>query len=76
MEPEVTMGDPSITERMTLSHLRARIRAGAYQDDLYAGEESHLLFLRWLVRQGWANEWQVADEARHEEQRDTCLIQN
>ncbi len=63
MDQLVKMGDHPMTERMTLSHLRARIRAGAYQDDLYALEERRLLFLRWLVWQGWVNEWQVTDEA-------------
>ena len=63
MDQLVKMGDHPMTERMTLSHLRARIRAGAYQDDLYNLGERRLLFLRWLVRQGWVNEWQVEDEA-------------
>ena len=62
-------------ERMRLVHLRARIRAGAYQDDLYALEERRQLFLRWLVQQGWVNEWQVADEARHEEQEGASYVE-
>lgn len=50
-------------EQMTLSLLRARIRAGGYADDQYAEPERRLLFLRWLVEQGWVNEWQMAEEA-------------
>lgn len=76
MEPRVKLGDAPQTERMTLSRLRARIRAGAYQDDRYAEGELHLLFLRWLVRQGQLNEGQVTDEVRQEEQSDICLSPN
>lgn len=65
--PGVKRGDTPQTEPMTLSLLRARIRAGAYRDDQYALEEMRLLFLRWLVRRGQLNEWQVADEVRQEE---------
>jgi hypothetical protein len=63
MKLEVKKGDQSMPQRMTLSHLRARIRAGAYQDDQYADEERRLLFLRWLVGQGWVNEWQGQPKA-------------
>lgn len=65
-----------MTERMTLSHLRARIRAGAYQDDSYAPEERRQGFLRWLVRQGWVNEWPVADEARQEGQEGAGYVES
>lgn len=76
MEPGVKKAEAPQTEHMTLSHLRARIRAGAYQDDLSTDEERRLLFLCWLVRQGWVTEWQVVDEVRQEEQSDICLIPN
>lgn len=76
MEPRIKMEEAPQTERMTLSLLRARIRAGAYQDDRYAEGERHLLFLCWLVRQGQLNEWQVTDKVRHEERGDICLIPN
>jgi hypothetical protein len=42
-------GSPMI-ERMTLSRLRACIRAGAYRDDLTSQEEGSCSILRWLVR--------------------------
>lgn len=51
---------------MTLSHLRACIRAGAYEDDLYSLEERRLLFLRRLIRQGWVKEWEIGDTALEE----------
>lgn len=35
-----------MTERMTLSEMRALIRAETYQDDLTSQEERRLLFLR------------------------------
>ena len=76
MEPGVKMGEAPQTERMTLSQLRAHIRAGSYQDDRYAEGERHLLFLRWLVRRGQLNGWQVTAEVRQEEQSDICLSPN
>lgn len=65
-----------MTERMTLAQLRARIRAGAYQDDLTTLEERRLLFVRWLVRQGWLNEWTVADEASQEEREGANYVES
>lgn len=49
-------------ERMSLSLLRRRIRAGWYQDDLHSQEASRLLFLRWLVRAGLISEWNAEEE--------------
>lgn len=49
-------------ERMSLSLLRRRIRAGWYQDDLHSQEANHLLFLRWLVRAGLMSEWNEQEE--------------
>ncbi len=37
--------------------LRARVRAGGYQDDLVSEETNRLLFLRWMVRNGRISEW-------------------
>jgi hypothetical protein len=44
-------------ERMSLSLLRRRIRAGWYEDDMHSQEAQRLLFLRWLVREGLLSEW-------------------
>ena len=49
-------------ERMSLSLLRKRVRAGWYQDDLHSEEANHLLFLRWLVRAGLISEWTEEEE--------------
>jgi hypothetical protein len=55
-----------MTERMALSHLRDRICAGTYHDDLYTDEERRLLFLRWLIRQSHISEQEVLHEASEE----------
>ena len=49
-------------ERMSLSLLRRRVRAGWYQDDLHSQEANHLIFLRWLVRAGLMSEWAEDEE--------------
>jgi hypothetical protein len=49
-------------ERMSLSLLRRRVRAGWYQDDLHSQEANHLIFLRWLVRAGLMSEWNEEEE--------------
>ncbi len=49
-------------ERMSLSLLRRRVRAGWYQDDLHSQEANHLIFLRWLVRSGLMSEWTEEEE--------------
>jgi hypothetical protein len=49
-------------ERMSLSLLRRRIRAGWYQDDLRSQQTNHLIFLRWLVREGLLSEWDGVEE--------------
>ena len=49
-------------ERISLSLLRRRIRAGWYQDDLHSQEANHLLFLRWLVRAGLMSEWNEEED--------------
>jgi len=54
---------------MNLSLLRARIRAGGYQDDLHSITVNRLIFLRWLVQQGWVSEWSVADDEPSQPQR-------
>ncbi len=56
VEPAVSQQAPA-AERMSLSLLRRRIRAGWYEDDLRSEEANHLLFLRWLVREGLLSEW-------------------
>ncbi len=56
-EPAVIQSAPA--ERMSLSLLRRRVRAGWYEDDLYAQEARRLLFLRWLVREGLLSEWET-----------------
>ncbi len=56
IEPSVIQDAPT-GQRMTLSLLRRRIRAGWYEDDLRSEEANHLLFLRWMVRQGLLSEW-------------------
>lgn len=76
MEPGGKRAEAPQRERMTLSHLRARIRAGAYQDDRYAQGERHLLFVRWLVRQGQLNEWQATGGVGQEEPGDPRLLSN
>jgi hypothetical protein len=48
---------PDEGERMSLSLLRRRIRAGWYEDDVRSPEANHLRFLRWLVREGLLSEW-------------------
>ncbi len=53
-----------MAEKITLSLLRARIRAGEYQDDLHSPEENRLIFLRWLVQQGCFNEWDVEEQGK------------
>jgi hypothetical protein len=49
-------------ERMSLSLLRRRVRAGWYQDDLHSQEANHLIFLRWLVRSELMSEWTEEEE--------------
>jgi hypothetical protein len=44
----------------------AGIRAGAYEDNVYSLDERRLLFLRWLIQQGWVNEWEEGDAAPEE----------
>ena len=48
-------------ERMSLSLLRRRIRAGWYEDDLSSQSAQRLLFLRWLVREGLLTEWEEGE---------------
>ncbi|HEY7346895.1 MAG TPA: hypothetical protein VH599_01155 [Ktedonobacterales bacterium] len=48
---------PAEGERMSLSLLRRRVRAGWYEDDVRSKEVNRLLFLRWLVREGLLSEW-------------------
>lgn len=55
-----------MAEKMTLSLLRARIRAGEYQDDRFSTEGNRLLFLCRLIQQGYFNEWDVEDAAQQE----------
>ncbi|HLW02246.1 MAG TPA: hypothetical protein VKT82_26560 [Ktedonobacterales bacterium] len=53
---------PTSGERMSLSLLRRRVRAGWYEDDLHSQTGLRLLFLRWLVREGLLSEWSEAEE--------------
>jgi hypothetical protein len=41
-----------MAKKMSLSRLRAEIRAGQYEDDLHDLDERRLAFVRWLVQQG------------------------
>ena len=54
---EPVVNQPAEGERMSLSLLRRRIRAGWYADDMHSPEANHLRFLRWLVREGLLSEW-------------------
>lgn len=54
-EPAVMQ--PAEEERMSLSLLRRRIRAGWYEDDVSSPQANRLRFLRWLVREGLLSEW-------------------
>ena len=60
-------------ERMTLSKLRACIRAGAYRDDLTSQEEGSCAFSAgWYGRAGWMNgRWQRMSGRKHRE-RPAC----
>lgn len=64
-----------MAERLTLSLLRARIRAGGYQDDVHTETVYRLLFARWLAQQGVLNEWDIqAEDSAESSVRATELI--
>ncbi|HEY7358892.1 MAG TPA: hypothetical protein VH590_20555 [Ktedonobacterales bacterium] len=58
--PSVMQAAPD--ERVSLSLLRRRVRAGWYEDDLHSQEARRLLFLRWLVREGLLSEWNETEK--------------
>ena len=53
----------AMAEPMTLSRMRAAVRAGEYQDDVETLARNRLLFARWLAQQGWLNEWDVEEHS-------------